>query len=60
MGAGLLVTRLAIDHLRSARVRRETFVGQRMPEPLLTGPSDDPGADGVVQAVRSVINPGMR
>jgi RNA polymerase sigma-70 factor, ECF subfamily len=31
-----VVTRLAIDHLRSARVRRERYVGQWLPEPLLT------------------------
>jgi len=31
-----VVTRLAIDHLRSARVRKETYVGQWLPEPLLT------------------------
>jgi RNA polymerase sigma-70 factor, ECF subfamily len=31
-----LVTRLAIDHLRSARARRETYVGQWLPEPVLT------------------------
>ena len=31
-----VVTRLAIDHLRSARVRRETYVGTWLPEPLLT------------------------
>jgi RNA polymerase sigma-70 factor (ECF subfamily) len=31
-----VVTRLAIDQLRSARVRRETYVGQWLPEPLLT------------------------
>ena len=30
-------TRLAIDHLRSARVRRETYVGTWLPEPLVTG-----------------------
>ncbi|MFG3253091.1 RNA polymerase sigma-70 factor [Streptomyces sp. NPDC048172] len=33
-----VVTRLAIDRLRSARVRRETYVGPWLPEPLLTGP----------------------
>ncbi len=38
-----VVTRLAIDHLRSARVRRETYIGQWLPEPLLTDTdSDDP------------------
>jgi len=31
-----VVTRLAIDHLRSARVRRERYVGEWLPEPLLT------------------------
>lgn len=31
-----VATRLAIDELRSARVRRETYVGAWMPEPLLT------------------------
>ena len=30
-----VVTRLAIDHLRSARVRRETYPGPWMPEPLV-------------------------
>jgi RNA polymerase sigma-70 factor (ECF subfamily) len=31
-----VTTRLGIDHLRSARVRRESYVGQWLPEPLLT------------------------
>src|ERR671910_1669110 len=30
-----VVTRLAIDHLRSARVRRESYVGPWLPEPLV-------------------------
>jgi RNA polymerase sigma-70 factor (ECF subfamily) len=30
-----VVTRLAIDHLRSARVRRETYPGPWMPEPVV-------------------------
>jgi RNA polymerase sigma-70 factor (ECF subfamily) len=34
-----LVTRLAIDQLRSARVRRERYVGEWLPEPLVTDPS---------------------
>jgi RNA polymerase sigma-70 factor, ECF subfamily len=33
-----VVTRLCIDQLRSARVRREAYVGEWLPEPLLTGP----------------------
>ncbi|MEV0718543.1 RNA polymerase sigma-70 factor [Asanoa sp. NPDC050611] len=34
-----LVTRLCIDQLRSARVRRERYVGEWLPEPVLTDPS---------------------
>ncbi|WP_433359546.1 RNA polymerase sigma-70 factor [Actinoplanes sp. CA-142083] len=34
-----LVTRLAIDQLRSARARRERYVGEWLPEPLVTGPT---------------------
>jgi RNA polymerase sigma-70 factor (ECF subfamily) len=30
-----VVTRLSIDHLRSARVRREAYVGPWLPEPLI-------------------------
>ena len=30
-----VTTRLAIDHLRSARVRRETYPGEWLPEPLV-------------------------
>jgi len=41
-----VTTRLAIDHLRSARVRRETYVGQWLPEPLLTDrTAPDPATD---------------
>jgi RNA polymerase sigma-70 factor, ECF subfamily len=36
------VTRISIDVLRSARVRRETYVGEWFPEPLLTDPYEDP------------------
>ncbi|MGC5566177.1 RNA polymerase sigma-70 factor [Streptomyces sp. FR-108] len=36
------VTRIAIDVLRSARVRREQYVGPWFPEPLLTDPYQDP------------------
>ncbi len=37
-----VVTRLSIDVLRSARVRREEYVGQWFPEPLLSDPYEDP------------------
>ena len=36
------VTRISIDVLRSARVRREAYAGQWFPEPLLTDPYEDP------------------
>ena len=36
------VTRIAIDVLRSARVRREEYVGPWFPEPLLNDPYEDP------------------
>jgi RNA polymerase sigma-70 factor, ECF subfamily len=36
------VTRISIDVLRSARVRREAYVGTWFPEPLLTDPYEDP------------------
>jgi RNA polymerase sigma-70 factor, ECF subfamily len=35
-----VTTRLCIDHLRSARVRRESYVGPWLPEPLVTDDSD--------------------
>jgi RNA polymerase sigma-70 factor (ECF subfamily) len=37
-----VVTRISIDVLRSARVRREAYVGEWFPEPLLTDPYEDP------------------
>src|SRR5919106_856108 len=37
-----VVTRLSIDHLKSARVRREQYVGQWLPEPIVT--DDDAAA----------------
>jgi RNA polymerase sigma-70 factor (ECF subfamily) len=37
-----VVTRISIDVLRSARVRREEYPGPWFPEPLLTDPYEDP------------------
>ncbi len=37
-----VVSRLSIDVLRSARVRRETYVGEWLPEPLVTDEAADP------------------
>jgi RNA polymerase sigma-70 factor, ECF subfamily len=36
-----ITTRLSIDHLRSARVRRERYFGTWLPEPVLTDPDAD-------------------
>ncbi|WP_406051282.1 RNA polymerase sigma-70 factor [Kribbella sp. NBC_00889] len=41
-----VATRLAIDRLRSAAVRRESYVGPWLPEPMLTSPD---AADDVVR-----------
>jgi RNA polymerase sigma-70 factor (TIGR02957 family) len=43
-----VVTRLAIDQLRSARVRRETYVGEWLPEPLLVSEEEDPARQAEV------------
>lgn len=45
-----VTTRLAIDHLRSARVRRESYVGQWLPEPLLTDDGEEDPAAHAEQA----------
>ena len=37
-----VTTRLAINELRSARARRERYVGEWLPEPIITGGRDDP------------------
>jgi RNA polymerase sigma factor (sigma-70 family) len=37
-----VTTRRAIDQLRSARVRREAYVGEWLPEPIITDGHDDP------------------
>jgi RNA polymerase sigma-70 factor, ECF subfamily len=42
-----VATRLSIDQLRSARVRRERYVGEWLPEPLLT---DERSPDGAREA----------
>jgi RNA polymerase sigma-70 factor (ECF subfamily) len=47
-----VTTRLGIDHLRSARVRREAYVGPWLPEPLLT--DDEPGAEELAETADSL------
>lgn len=39
-----VTTRLAIDALRAAQARRETYVGPWLPEPILTAAESDPAA----------------
>jgi RNA polymerase sigma-70 factor (ECF subfamily) len=45
-----VTTRLAIDHLRSARVRREMYVGEWLPEPLVTDETAPDTAGAAEQA----------
>ena len=45
-----VTTRLCIDHLRSARVRREAYVGEWLPEPLLTDATAPDPAGAAEQA----------
>src|ERR687890_2522254 len=37
-----VVSRLSLDHLRSARVRRQAYVGEWLPAPLVASADDDP------------------
>lgn len=39
------VTRLCLDTLKSARARRETYIGPWLPEPFVDGPEDGVGED---------------
>jgi RNA polymerase sigma-70 factor (TIGR02957 family) len=51
-----VVSRLALDQLRSARMQREVYVGEWLPEPLVTSADEDPArkaemADSISLAV---------
>jgi RNA polymerase sigma-70 factor (ECF subfamily) len=37
-----IISRMCINYLQSARVQREEYVGQWLPEPIVTGPGSDP------------------
>jgi RNA polymerase sigma-70 factor (ECF subfamily) len=55
-----VATRLSIDHLRLARVQRETYVGPWLPEPLVVEPGPGPAdhadvAEAVSQALLVVL-----
>jgi RNA polymerase sigma-70 factor, ECF subfamily len=54
----VIVTRLSIDHLRSARVRREQYVGSWLPEPIVDAPdalAEVEQADSVSMALLVVL-----
>src|SRR5919202_1713912 len=63
-----VTTRLAIDALRSARARRERYVGEWLPEPIVTDGGDDPAqqaemADSLSMAMLVLLeslSPGQR
>jgi RNA polymerase sigma-70 factor, ECF subfamily len=44
-----IVTRLCLDHLKSARAQREQYIGPWLPEPLLTDDTDMAGFQKVEQ-----------
>jgi RNA polymerase sigma-70 factor (ECF subfamily) len=55
-----VTTRLAINELRSARARRERYVGEWLPEPIITDGEDDPArhaetADSLSMALLVVL-----
>jgi RNA polymerase sigma-70 factor, ECF subfamily len=47
-----IVSRLCLTHLQSARVQRQAYVGEWLPEPLVTEPGSD--ASEILQADESV------
>jgi RNA polymerase sigma factor (sigma-70 family) len=47
-----IISRLCINHLQSARVRREQYVGQWLPEPLITGAGNEPM--GIIRVDESI------
>jgi RNA polymerase sigma-70 factor (TIGR02957 family) len=49
-----VVTRLSIDELRSARARRESYVGEWLPEPILTAEGADPARHAEIAESLSV------
>ncbi|MET7767939.1 RNA polymerase sigma factor SigJ [Nocardia sp. NPDC005366] len=47
-----VVSRICLEHLRSAASRRETYVGQWLPEPVVTGVRPSSAPDPLEAAVR--------
>jgi RNA polymerase sigma-70 factor (ECF subfamily) len=48
---GTVVTRLCLDRMKSARARRELYVGQWLPEPVVDEAFDDDTADEVAHDI---------
>ena len=48
---GTVVTRLCIDRLKSARARRELYVGPWLPEPVVDERFDESGADELAEDI---------
>jgi RNA polymerase sigma-70 factor (ECF subfamily) len=51
-----ITTRLAINRLKSARHRRETYPGPWLPEPVITEVSADPADDPIHRTLRSALS----
>lgn len=49
-----VVVRLCLDHLKSARARRETYVGPWLPEPLVSTEEPVPGPDARTELAESL------
>lgn len=49
-----VVVRLCLDHLKSARARRETYVGPWLPEPLVSSQEPVPGPDARTELAESL------
>jgi RNA polymerase sigma-70 factor (TIGR02957 family) len=50
-----IVTNLAMDRLRSAKARRETYIGPWLPEPILTTGDDSAAATGTADDVSMAL-----
>ena len=51
-----MVTRLAIDQVRSARARRETYVGQWLPEPVITEQNDPSSESEQAESISMAVS----
>lgn len=49
------VTRLCLDYLKSARIRRETYVGSWLPEPLIESAGQSENADRIEDVTLSLM-----